>query len=395
MANSNEKRVLLLIETSRGFGRNLFQGIQRFVMENRNWTVFFQDRGLLEGTADWIKKWNGDGILSRTSNLLLYRQLREKNIPMLELLGDGNKIPGNILCDENDVGSVAAKHLLSCGLRNFAYFTSENTYWSRMASMEFENVLNRHGFECLRYPHQRKSNCGYAPLAVLEESRDMICEWLISLPKPIGLFAATDLHAMYVLSAARSANLMVPEEIAILGNDNDQLLCQVVIPQLSSVDQNSQNIGYLAAKTLDWMMKGEPAPTKCTYVSGAEVVVRQSTDVLAITDTDVAAAIRLIRRRFSDPTLSVPQIAAHLNLSRRTLERRFQESFHRSPETEIVRVRIEFAKTLLRDTRLSASTVALRSGFGSSEYFFRVFKRITGMTPNQFRLNNQSVAKVQ
>lgn len=373
----------------------MFKGVQRFVMENRNWAVFFQDRGLLEGMADWIKKWNGDGILSRTSIHSLYRQLREKNIPMLELLGDGDKIPGNILCDEYDVGRVAAEHLLACGLRNFAYFTSENTYWSRLASQSFEENLNKKGFECLRYPHLRKSNCGYASLAVLEESRDTIQKWLISLPKPVGLFAATDLHAMYVLSAAQVAKLMVPEEIAILGNDNDQLLCQVVIPQLSSVDQNAQNIGYLAAKTLDQMIDGAASPEKCIYVSGAEVVARQSTDMLAISDPDVAVAIRFIRRRFSDPTLSVPQIADHLNFSRRTVERRFQESFSRSPEAEIARVRIDFAKTLLRDTRLPAHVIAIRAGFNSPEYFFRVFKRMTGMTPNGFRLKNQCVAKVQ
>jgi LacI family transcriptional regulator len=187
-----------------------------------------------------------------------------------------------------------------------------------------------------------------------------------------------------VLYACRAEKLLVPEQVAVMGGDEDTLLCETCNPPLSGVALTSERIGYEAAALLDRLLHGGPRPTEPILIEPTRVVVRQSTDTLAITDPDLARAIAFIRVHAAT-AVRVSDVLREIAVSRSWLERRFQEVLGRSPAEEIRRVRLERTKQLLADTDLPVRQVATASGFASREYMAYAFKRATGLTPREFR----------
>jgi LacI family transcriptional regulator len=175
----------------------------------------------------------------------------------------------------------------------------------------------------------------------------------------------------------------VPEEIAILGLGNDAVICETVRPTLSSLDPDARRMGYEAAKLLDQMMAGKPAKD-IVYIPPSHVVVRQSTDLVAIEDADVAQAVRIIRE-FACKGIDVSSVADEIGLSRRGMERRFRQYLGRSPKEEIMRIQMEHAKTLMVRTDQTSAMIARKCGFSSLEYFTRIFRRKVGMKPQAYR----------
>jgi LacI family transcriptional regulator len=205
-----------------------------------------------------------------------------------------------------------------------------------------------------------------------------------SLKKPVGVFCATDRYALRLLNVCRVLNVAVPEQVAVLGIDNDPVICGLSFPPLSSIEHNPRRIGYEAADLLARMMAGERSPQKMILVPPSQVVVRQSTGGLAIDDSDVAQAVRFIREH-ACRQITVDQVAQAVSLSRRALERRFRVCLQRSPKREIARVQMERAKLLLHEPRISVAAVARQAGFASMSHFIKAFHRETGLTPRQFR----------
>lgn len=379
----------MIIETSRAFGRGILEGILRFVRENDHWSVDFEDRGLLEAPPEFLADWKGDGIISRTPSIHFARRLTKTGCPIVELLGDGRIVVPEIRNCERTSARLAVDHFLQRGLRNFAFYSFAQAWWAELRKHSFVEQISARNLEGHVYsdafPQKRSTHKPSAyPVWETQFERPLI-QWLRSLPKPVGVWTANDYQALRVLSVCRKANIGVPEEIAVLGTTNDILVCNLSNPPLSSIDLNSAEIGYRAAALLESKMNGQTTPlAEPILVQPSGVVTRQSTEMLAVTDPDVAAAIRFIRENATQGVL-VSEVVRAVGISHSTLERRFRQWFGRTPEQEISRIRMERAKFLLRETTLSLTEIAKKTGFSTLSYFVQAFKHDIGQTPQQFR----------
>jgi LacI family transcriptional regulator len=217
-----------------------------------------------------------------------------------------------------------------------------------------------------------------------EHRQDALAEWLTGLPKPCGILVASDQLGPHLLEACRRAGVAVPDEVAVVGVDNDETMCDVCNPPLSSVDADHQLVGYRAAELLDTLMQGGKAPSLLTYLEPRGVVVRKSSDVLATGDRLVAAALCLIRER-ACTGLSAQDVVAAIPVSRSVLQRRFRQETGRSIQEEIIRTRMNRARQLLAETELPLVEVAERAGFNHQEYLGATFKAQLGKTPLEYR----------
>jgi LacI family transcriptional regulator len=371
-------QVLLLIDTSSAYGRELVEGVGRYAAEHGPWSIYHEDRGLFDPLPTWLKRWQGDGIIARSVRKSNLKRLLGTGLPVVELFADFALSPPQVCPNEDTIARLAAEHLLDRGLRTVAFYTSDWAWWSDTRRKAFIRALERSGhtyrYEELAPSHQNSER--------IEES-DLI-RWLDALPKPCGVFCACDVYAIQVTNACRRRDIAVPAQVAVLGVDNDPVVCSVSFPPLSSVDMNSKRVGYEAAAMLDEMMAGRTPPEKNVLVEPVQVVTRESTDIMAVDDPDVAQAIRMIREH-ACRGLRVSEVADVVGLSRRALQQRFQRVLQRTPKQELMRVQIERAKMLLSQTDMSIELISRRSGFTAFEYFVRAFRRETGMTPRAYR----------
>jgi LacI family transcriptional regulator len=372
--------VLLLVDTAAPFGRAVIRGIGRYALEHGPWSIQFVYRTLDSLPPQWLKEWRGDGIISRTVNTKQAKMLWATKRPLVELHSHPKIGIPRIGVDLNKEGRMAVEHFLDCGLRHFAFFSFGDAWWIRMHRDAYCRAVEERQFECYCYrpPASTRSMPSWR-----ESQRSGLIRWLRSLPRPVGIFAVGDIHAAFLLDVCRDIDMPVPEEVAILGMGNDSVICETVRPTLSSLDVDARRVGYEAAKLLDRLMAGNPA-SEAVYVAPSHVVTRQSTNLVAIDDPDVAQAVRLIRDSACSG-IDVSRVADKVGLSRRALERRFRQCIGRSPKAEIMRVRIERAKTLMFQTDETSESIARNSGFSSLEYFTRVFRRMAGMKPQAYR----------
>jgi LacI family transcriptional regulator len=381
-------KVALLVETSRGFGRELLAGIARYAQLHGPWS-FHITPGDFEQAVPKMRQWGGTGIIARIPNERVAQAIIEANVPTIALgLTDEQQHPDNPLSslpelssDANEVSRLAAEHLLERQFRHFAYVGLEDRAWSLRRERAFGAHLMEAGFE----PHV------YRPPAkvrdrVWEKEQEVLAAWIQSLPTPVGLFACNDDRGREVLEACRLAELHVPEDVAVLGVDNDEVFCELSDPPLSSVALNAETAGFRAAELLDAMMHGRARRTKRVLVEALGVVTRRSTEVVAVKDHDVASALQFIRRE-QGKGITVSRVADEVALSRRSLEKRFRETIGRTILEEIQLVRLERAKRLLLETTYPISRVADIAGFGSTGYFIQFFQSRVGKTPRKFRMD--------
>jgi LacI family transcriptional regulator len=215
------------------------------------------------------------------------------------------------------------------------------------------------------------------------EQRELAA-WVRSLPKPAGVFCCYDIRGRQILEACRSINLRVPDDVAVIGVDNDQVLCELAEPPLSSVIPDTRRTGYLAAQLLEKLMSGRAVQPTMNLVEPLGIATRQSTDVLAIEDQEVSAAVQFIRNHACEG-ITVDRVLDAVPISRRMLERRFKRIVGRTPHDEIVRVQVERARQMLRGTDLPLKTIAERIGLRHGEYLSVLFKRATGIAPGAYR----------
>jgi LacI family transcriptional regulator len=217
-----------------------------------------------------------------------------------------------------------------------------------------------------------------------EDEQEQIAAWIRRLPRPVGVMTCNDDRGLQVLDACRRIDVLVPEDVAVIGVDNDEILCDLANPKLSSVHIDTDQVGYAAAALLGRMMDGEPPPEKPVLLAPRIVVARESTNVLATEDRELAEAIRLIRERACEG-LRLKDFSRMTSLSRRTLERRVRDLLGRSPKDEITRVQLEKAKALLVETDLTVVTIAAKCGFHQPKYFSQVFHAKIGTPPALYR----------
>ena len=382
-----KKQVLLVIESSRAYGRGLIQGITRYVQETNNWVVHFEEQGILTAVPPWLREWEGDGVICRTGVSPLGSFLRTLDCPLVELLGDGVRYVSEVQSDASLTARAAVEHFLERGFRHFAYYSYGNSWWGSLRGKHFSALLAEKGHSCNLLISRRERKYVSFPVWTNEYEQPLI-EWLESLPKPVAVWTAADTVAQRVHNACLKIGIAVPDQIALLGTDNDQYLCNVLTPPLSSVEPNPVRIGYEAAKLLDIKMRGKGhLPNLPIRIPPLGVVTRQSTDIIAVDDKEMIRVARTIRQEALNG-LQVNDLVRDSHLSKRSLERRFKKCFGRTIDYEIVQIRINYAKQLLTDTLLPIAEVGEQSGFDGN-YFIKAFRRIVGVSPREFRRKYQ------
>ncbi|MBN1125870.1 MAG: substrate-binding domain-containing protein [Sedimentisphaerales bacterium] len=389
MSHSTRK-VIIVVEASTAYGRGILRGIAKYSRLHGPWSINMDPWEIYNRELPRMVDWQGEGIIARVSSEKVAEKILNNHLPTVTLASDSTKrlsavkkdhwavIP-RVITSSRAIGAMAAEHFLDRGFRHFAFCGIPYCSWSQQRKEIFNDRIRLAGLHCHVYtePRLRRDR-------TWEQEQITLTKWLTSLPKPVAVMACNDERARYVVETARIAGLMVPEEVAILGVDNDELLCDLSYPQLSSVALNVQQAGYEAAALLDKLMGGEPMAGQEIHVEPARVVVRQSTNILAISDKEVAGAIRFIRE-FAKEMIRVDDVVNSVSSSRRLLERRFQKVLGRSILKEIQRVRVESAKELLLKTDLPISSVSRESGFSNATHLGVIFRRETDLTPLSYR----------
>lgn len=358
----------IIIDYAGSYGRNVLRGIMRFARENPGWE-FTMPAMFTFLPPDHIALDGMEGLIAMVHSRELADRILAKGLPTVNVFGglDLPDIP-TVLPDDRQVSKLAYAYFRERGYRHFAFAGMKDIHWSEVRRDGFRREVEADDLEC----------------HVLEVGADLPPEWFRALPKPVAVFACNDRWGWHVADACRVGGVHVPEELAILGVDDDELVVGLARPPLSSIPVPSERVGYEAAALLNRMLHGQTPPLSTVRLPVGTPITRQSSDVLAIADPLVAGALRLIRAGGPSPP-SVEELADKLNVSRRSLERQFRAALGRSPAEEIRRSTLERAKQMLADTDLTVSEVANRLGFSTQTRFGVVFRAHVGHTPSAFR----------
>lgn len=368
-----KKRVLIALTW---WEERIVSGIARFAAEH-DWLLDCSLR--LRPHVPKFAPWDGSGIIAYTgisqTHQALADFLRASSVPKVCLHTDRNVLQApNVIMDQHAIGDLAADHLVSLRLEHFAFVHfDDNAIETR----------RRHGFET------RLTGAGHTGL------RLSFAEFVARLPdlrKPIGIMAANDVNAMDVISACLAAGLRVPEDVAVIGVDNCEISSRISPVPITSVACDFERQGYEAAALLERSMAGEEVPATSIVVPPLGVVVRKSTDTIAIADSDTAEALRFLRGHFQEP-IRIKELRQEMRGRMRRVQALFRAETGRTMAEELQRLRIEHAKKLLARQDLKIEFVARQSGFASRFHFAQAFRRVTGQTPTSFRNEARSAPK--
>lgn len=377
---SRRKEVALLIETSNGYARGLLSGITGYIREHESWSVYLGEQRRGDDPPRWLREWRGDGIIARIENKRIASAVVASGLPAVDVSAARQvaRLPW-VETDDRAIAEAGAAHLLERSFRHLAFCGDDRFNWSRWRCEHFLRAAAEAGVGCAVYRPSARARRDW------DAMEDEIGRWLLSLPRPVGVMACYDIRARHVLDACRRTGLAVPDQVAVVGVDNDAFLCNLADPPLSSVATDALRTGYEAAALLDRLMSGrERSRGQAIFVRPLGVVTRRSSDVLAIGDPEVSAAVRFIREHACEG-IAVKDVLARVPLSRRVLEGRFRKLLGRTPHDEIARVRLDRVRQLLRETRLPLQEVARRCGFRNAEYLSTAFRRGFGTAPSEYR----------
>ncbi len=359
-------------------GRKLLQGITRYAHEFGPWFFWISpDRSTFLSA---LRTWKADGVFYRgTPDDGDLRRLRAARLAAIQIAWP---VPGQMLdhwisADLPSAGELAARHLLELGFRRFGYYGPSSPYCLARGD-GFARALHEDGFACdrLDFPPARHSSP--------EKRISRLVTWLRRFRPPVGLLIAEDNYGQRVSEACRRLRLRIPEDVAVVGIANDEIQCQMMWPDLTSVDTDYDRMGYEAAEMLDALMHRRIVKPPHRLVPPRGIVVRHSTNTLAIEDPRIAAAVRFIHEACPRP-VPVDELARHAGMSRRSLEQHFRLTLRRSPASEIRRLRIAHAQRLLLETSMKIATVATECHFPDAKDFWQSFRKATGMSPRKFR----------
>ena len=376
------RRVAVVIEASNAYARGLLTGIHRHVREHEPWTVFLPEHGRGSPPLEALAKWVGDGVIARIetkSTAKALEKLRRKlGIPIIDV--SAARLVGDLPYVETDdamIATVAADHFFERDFRHFAFLGDDRFRWSDNRCRAFVQAVTAKGHDVDVFSHRRRKT----PPADDDEAVEA---WLARLPKPVALLACYDIRGRQAIDACRRAGIAVPDEVAVLGVDDDEVLCGLASPPLSSVMPDAIGAGRLAAELLDQLMRGGQLKRSEWLLPPLGIITRQSTDVLAIDDPLVVAAIRQIRDHACNG-IKVTDVARDLKTTRRVLENRFTKRVGHTPHEEIARVQFRRVEHLLLETELSLAAIAARAGFKHTEYMTVAFTKRHGMPPSRWR----------
>jgi LacI family transcriptional regulator len=359
------------------------RGIASYVETFGPWSLFIDplaDSNYPKGRSE---NWRGDGILTYIQDSQRAERLGRSGIPTVELFAYRfDRLLPMVAHDDLAVGRMAAEHLMSRHFRHFAFCGYANALWSDRRQQGFVEFLTDAGCPpptCLSVERPET-------LAEWEDVQKQLTAWIRQLRKPVGLLASSDHHAQRILDACQRANVVVPEQVAVIGVDNDEETCRLSDPPLTSVILNSERVGYEGAKLLDHLMrkKNQASRLAPVLIPPLGIATRRSSEVTAINDRLIANAARLIREKACQG-LSVDELLRKFGISRSIFYQRFHDALGRSPHYEILRVQLDRAQGLLTQTSMPLKKIAEMAGFSNPNYLSVAFKRELGMTPGEYR----------
>jgi LacI family transcriptional regulator len=383
-----QKSVALLIETSNAYARGLLGGIASYIHEHELWSIYMLEQERGAAPPSWLKHWSGDGLIARIENEQIANVVRKLKIPVVDVSA-AREVPNIPWVETNDreIARLAYEHFRERGFQNFAFCGEQDFQWSILRREAFQELVIAGGNECHIMESPRHESRSFSP----SRERSMLAKWVLSLPRPVGVFACYDIKAQQVLDVCREHQVKVPGELALLGVDNDELLCDLCTPPLSSVIPAAHQTGREAAALLDSMMHGTVVEPNALLIDPIGIATRQSTDVLATSDPHISAAIRFIRDHGCDG-INVNDVLKVVPLSRRAFESRFQAIIGRTPHQEITRRKIERVRELLIDTDYSLTQIAQRAGFQNQEYMSVAFRKAMTVPPAAYRKSLRKTA---
>lgn len=376
------RKIVLLLNPSRTYTRGLLGGIAKYARLQGLWTFYrplaYREPKARRGLLHVLKSLKPDGIFMREPEEM--DRIIALGVPTVSFSYSREIIPGvaNVTANHRAVGEVAAQHLLDRGFHRFAYCGFDDWWWSRRRRDGFCQTVGRAGHPTDIYQLPSKSRRSWA------KELPLVADWLQTLEKPIGLLACNDDRGELVVEACKLAGLSVPDQVAIMGVDNDPLICDLCSPPLSSVALSLEKAGYESAALLDRMMTRKKGKLSHIRIEPTHIVARQSTDILAVEDAEVAKAIRFVRQH-AKTKINVDEVVKQVSLSRRVLEKRFRHILGKSIYEEIRHVRVELLVRMLTETGMSISDIAQALDFDDVTHLSRYFRKEKGLSPLQYR----------
>jgi len=376
------RRVAVLIDPGDSWGRGVIQGISAAARHDLAWDLLIDPRD-----DEWRYRvppnWKGDGIIAAIRDDQIAQHVRAQGVPAVSVTLNENATYERYLAitDDRQRAELAFSHFRDRGFEHLAYFGPPSQRYTKVRGKLFHQVVTEAGYEChLFQPRISSGN----PYSVQQQA----VKWLKQLPRPLAVFAADPYPALQLSSICKAEGFHVPEEIAILAGDTDDLMCEVSDPPLSSILLASEQIGAASVQMLNQLMSGETPPLEKVEIPPLGIRERRSTDVIAVDDPHFANALRYIRQN-AHRNLQVGDVLKQVPVSRRWLEQKFQQILNRTPADEIRRIKLDQVKHLLMSTDQSLEQIALVTGFSSASRLSYIFRAATQLTPMTFRKANR------
>ena len=376
-------RVALLVETSRGHGRQIVDGVARYAAEHGPWSLRLEPRNLDDRPPDWLRSWQGNGIIVRCDSPRMARAVLATGLPVIDVRGGAPEAGLPLVGVDNEpVADAAFEHFRERGFRHFAWcdLFQLRRRWIDVRRDRFLERVRRAGGtgSCFRSQRTVPRDARWSAGGLGD-----LTKWLASLPRPVAILACDDEQAHLVLDAALSVGLRVPDDVAVMGIDNDEVFCRASTPQLSSVDVNAFTVGYEAAAALARLMQGRRVAARALFPPRG-VVARQSTDIVTAESSEAQAALEMMRER-ACAGLTAADVAAKLAVSRSTLDRLLRQAVGQSATALIMNMRLTQVKADLVGTDLPLKAIAKRAGFASVQHLSNLFRDRVGVTLGRYR----------
>jgi LacI family transcriptional regulator len=381
------REVAVLLNLNKDYDRKIAIGISRYARTAGDWRVYLEDEP--DNKLPAFREWHGHGVIADPDDERVQRSIVGLPVPVVGVGGIAapDLVPSAlpyVATDNVRIARLAADHLLERGLRSFAYCGipySRQTSWAKEREDAFSARLAEAGHSCAVFRGRHRLTLHWDAML------DALATWLTRQPRPLGLMACDDPRARHVLLACRRSDLAIPEEVAVVGVDNDPIMCEMVQPTLTSIEQGAEQVGYEAAALLDQLMRRRRCDRPFLRVPPVGIVTRRSTAITFTQDPKVAEALRFIQEHLEEG-IDTLAVARHEGLSRGMLDLRFRRALSRSIHAEIRRQRLELARRLLTLSDLPVKTIARRAGYASVQYMTTDFRRAFDRSPAAYRQAN-------
>jgi LacI family transcriptional regulator len=380
--NNIRIRVALLIDKAGSYDRGLIRGIIRYARLSSDWDFFLEAPTFtavgenLKRRLEKLKLWKPDCIIMNES--FFSTDFTILDIPIL-VTPSKRLIPEvvNIVADDEKIGELGARYFIDKGYKNFAFYGTDQIFWSKIRKESFRNTVKALNLNFFQFESLLNDKW--------QSNVSMMTDWMMSLPKPIAIMACSDDFGIHIIEAANMVGIKVPEEVAILGVDNDEFICELYDPPMSSIDQEPENVGFKVAQFVKEIIKEGKKVDFKIIGTNFRIVTRRSSDIFAVEDDQLIKALTYIKANAAGKAISVEEVVSATTLSRRSLEIRFRKMLNRSVLQEIKQLRIETIVNKLTATNEPLSNIAYSLGFNSLASFSTYFKKEKKISPGEFR----------